>query len=316
MGSLAGMRGSEAEQETSESSCEVVASPHNVAARVYSLVAEKKKKAKSWEPRGGSNSSIQWIRANMHHHQGRSKTKQEDIAGGSSSSSTDSMSPIPRITKSISESIPTFVPTRRGTPETKRDLEPAAKENDADIFAVHGKYACIIMRPFALRKVIWDLIGVVFLLWTIVLTPLRLGFDVEDFCPSSIWIWEFTIDCFFMMDLVLNFFTAVYVESDTGNMLSSDMCDIAWDYLKHWFLIDLVSSLPVDAILALALEGCNGAPDSSESSSKLGALSMIRILRLVKLFRIFRALKLQARSARPLPSRNRQQCHHKSLSLA
>ena len=206
--------------------------------------------------------------------------------------------------RTSTRAVPTFERSQRRSAESRRDLQRTqpSKEHDDSSFAVLGKFACIIIPPFSPRKMIWDMIGVALLQWTIILTPLRLGFDVEDFCPSSIWVWEFTIDCFFMMDLMLNFFTAVYVESDGAPALSSDMCDIARDYLKHWFSIDLVSSLPVDAILSLVLEGCNGAPNSSESSSKLGALSMVRILRLVKLFRIFRALKLQARSARCIPS--------------
>lgn len=68
-----------------------------------------------------------------------------------------------------------------------------------------------IIRPDSTRKLWWDAYAVIILIYAVIVAPLRLSFDVEDYCPSSVWILEAVIDVCFVIDLVLNFFTAVYV---------------------------------------------------------------------------------------------------------
>ena len=77
-----------------------------------------------------------------------------------------------------------------------------------------GAVPCYILHPGAVKKLWWDAFAVLILIYAVVLSPLRLGFDIEDFCPSSIWIFEAFVDCAFVVDLLLNFFTAVYVDGE------------------------------------------------------------------------------------------------------
>ena len=37
-------------------------------------------------------------------------------------------------------------------------------------------------------KVSWDMWALVILMYTVVIAPLRLGFDMTDYCPNSIWV--------------------------------------------------------------------------------------------------------------------------------
>ena len=74
------------------------------------------------------------------------------------------------------------------------------------------------------------------LIWTAIYIPYRLAF--LDQVGRGIFILECVIDCFFMMDIIINFFTA-YHEND--DILVVDHKKIALRYIKSWFLIDLIS---------------------------------------------------------------------------
>lgn len=54
-----------------------------------------------------------------------------------------------------------------------------------------------------------------------------------------------TIDSLFCLDVILNFFTAF--EDENGELVVSKE-KIAKYYLKSWFLVDLVSSIPISAL--------------------------------------------------------------------
>ena len=170
-----------------------------------------------------------------------------------------------------------------------------------------------IVHPGCFGKVLWDTFAVLILVYTVVLAPLKLGFDVEDYCPSGLWWWEAIIDTTFFCDMLLNFVTAVYVDDDKGGMpLSTSLPTIACTYLRSWFAVDFVSSMPVDLFMSIIVHGCSGAPyggiagapyvadvngTAADSSAleALGLLRMVRILRLVKLLKILRVLRLQQR---------------------
>ena len=59
-------------------------------------------------------------------------------------------------------------------------------------------------------------------------------------------------------------------------------------YLRGWFLIDLVSSIPLEIITAILVSLDGGAGDGEGTG-----LRLLRALRLVRLLRLLRLLKLQ-----------------------
>lgn len=160
----------------------------------------------------------------------------------------------------------------------------------------------VVLRPDSSFKVAWDLFAVSILLYTIVVAPLRVAFEIEDFCPAPIWLWETVVDIAFIIDLLLNFVTATYTTLASGVKLTFSFRIVATQYLKSWFLIDLASSVPIDMILSLSMHGCVGRTadeaaailaDDPSGGTKL--IRLVRVLRLVKLFKILRVLKLQNR---------------------
>ena len=116
------------------------------------------------------------------------------------------------------------------------------------------------MHPGSAFKLWWDIMAVLALIFAVVFAPFRLAFDVEDYCPSAIWVVEALIDILFVLDLCQNFFTAVYItDAKTGDTyLSSRMVTIAKSYLAGWFWVDFVSSVPIDLVMSISVHGCVG----------------------------------------------------------
>lgn len=76
--------------------------------------------------------------------------------------------------------------------------------------------------------------------FALIFSPFRLAFY-----GSSLAGWggiELGVDAVFVVDLVLNFFTAYF---DSDERLVDNPKSIAWGYLRSWFLVDLVSVAPV-----------------------------------------------------------------------
>lgn len=90
----------------------------------------------------------------------------------------------------------------------------------------------------------WDLSLFVAIIYQSLSLPMRIAFEIstDDF---SFYL-ETAIDSMFIMDVVLNFNTGFY----EANTIITDRWEIAKDYLKFWFWIDLLSSIPYTWIFA------------------------------------------------------------------
>eukprot|EP00854_Cymbomonas_tetramitiformis_P008696 gene8696-10318_t len=116
-------------------------------------------------------------------------------------------------------------------------------------------------------------------MYSILVIPLRIGFDVNVAFTSSIFIFECVIDCLFATDMILNFFTGYYDETET---LVANRRKIALHYLRGWFLIDLLSTVPIDVLVEITVGG----------GDNLASLRLVRILRLARLLKLARLSKL------------------------
>ena len=100
---------------------------------------------------------------------------------------------------------------------------------------------------------------------------------------SLYWI-NLSCDIIFMVDIIKNL-NMGYVD-ETGTIIM-DRGRAMKTYVKTWFLIDAVSSVPVSEILELA----GGGGDNPMLSSKK-ALKMLRLVRMTKLVKLLRASQL------------------------
>ena len=141
-----------------------------------------------------------------------------------------------------------------------------------------------VIFPSSRSKFSWDSFNFLVLLYSVFEIPYSLGFEIT-LCEDT---WQdklnLCIDCIFLCDTAVNFFTA-YFDEDVG-IFEVRPSLIALRYLKGWFLFDLGSSLPIDQIVCSILE---------HSDSQSVSIRLIRIFRVVKVLRIVRMLRLAAR---------------------
>jgi hypothetical protein len=106
------------------------------------------------------------------------------------------------------------------------------------------RQGCLIY-PSDPRKIYWDVLIVLMLLVACTIIPARLAFvDKTDIFWEAIF---YTLDFFFFIDIIVMFFS---VQEDRKKMLEiTDRGTIIVNYLKGWFLIDLISIIPLDLIL-------------------------------------------------------------------
>ena len=130
-------------------------------------------------------------------------------------------------------------------------------------------------RTWYMRK--WDLVTLVLLLFTAVVTPVEVAFLETSMWSIMFWINR-SVDALFVIDIFLNFFVAV-VDPEDGQLVFHHPTIIK-TYLKGWFTIDVISVMPFDMLSLIFNNGEVG---------KLKILRVLRLLRLMKLLRILRA---------------------------
>eukprot|EP01043_Picozoa_sp_COSAG02_P083297 COSAG02_NODE_21344_length_792_cov_1.113997_1_plen_173_part_10 len=126
-------------------------------------------------------------------------------------------------------------------------------------------------------------------IWVAIVVPYRLGFDIT----VHLWSWTFwmdaLIDLFFISDLILNFRTAYYLP--TG-FLETNVREIRRHYLRTWFFVDFIASLPMTYVSAVTT-ALSGEDDMSEGGSRL--VRSTRVIRLSKLLRMARLKRIIGR---------------------
>ena len=158
-----------------------------------------------------------------------------------------------------------------------RDLR--RKEGDDHAHSESGRRKHGTMDPTDTFRLTWNLVQGMILIYVAIAVPFRIGFDIELETYTNGWWFEAVVDAFFIMDMVLNFFTGYYDEDDALEMRRV----MIWKhYLKSWFIIDLVSCLPIQYVMiALDMDGESGA-----TSQHTKLLKGLRLFRLAKLLRL------------------------------
>ncbi|KAG0723922.1 Potassium/sodium hyperpolarization-activated cyclic nucleotide-gated channel 4 [Chionoecetes opilio] len=130
----------------------------------------------------------------------------------------------------------------------------------------------------------WDLCMLFLLVANLIILPVAISFFNDDL--STRWIaFNCLSDTIFLIDIVVNFRTGI-MQQDNSEQVILDPKLIAKNYLKTWFFLDLISSVPLDYIFLIFNQ------DFSESFQILHAGRALRILRLAKLLSLVRLLRL------------------------
>ena len=95
-----------------------------------------------------------------------------------------------------------------------------------------------IILPESGYKEIWDIYIILITLFIGIEVPLRLAFTYPT-GPSIFWA-ELLISVSFALDIYINFNTAY----KSGNRYITSKSKIASKYLRGWFIIDLLATIP------------------------------------------------------------------------
>jgi CRP-like cAMP-binding protein len=130
-----------------------------------------------------------------------------------------------------------------------------------------------VINPHCTYKILFDLLVGLFVLMSAITLPYRLGFGIPtDLAWSSA---DAITEIIFFFDLVIAFFTA-YEQSDY--VLNTVHKNIARRYLKSWFIVDVISTIPLYRL--------------QSSSRGAAVLRLFKTLKISKMFRMFRLMRL------------------------
>jgi len=128
-----------------------------------------------------------------------------------------------------------------------------------------------IIDPQTEYKIAWDVFLGILTVASVVLVPLQMGLELDTPAWEAV---DLTFTAFFFLDILANFRTAFVNDNGVHDTLPAH---IARNYLRSWFLIDFVSTAPIEYLAG--------------SASKMARL--IRLFRILKLFRLFKLKRLQ-----------------------
>lgn len=140
-----------------------------------------------------------------------------------------------------------------------------------------------IIHPFSTFRWYWDILLVIFISLHVLLLPVNIAFLSDDLSLHWLVINGMS-DLFFVIDIFLNFRTGL-VDPNNKDEVILDPVIIRLTYLKGWFIIDLLSSLPFDYAYFIA-------SSTSTEQTLLKASRALRILKLAKVLSLLRLLRV------------------------
>ena len=171
------------------------------------------------------------------------------------------------------------------TSDWMRDTEELGNTEERE---KEAKAKPFFFHPDMKFRTVWDLVQVVLLLYLLIGVPITIAFELDvKFASPQFW-FDMCVDFYFVTDIIINFRTPFY---DERNMLEIDERAIAMDYLKSWFVLDLITCFPISYIM-LAI---NRDTDAASQGKNIRALRILRLLKLGKLLRMARLVRMADR---------------------
>ena len=104
-----------------------------------------------------------------------------------------------------------------------------------------------IILHYSVFKATWDWLILILTFYTSIMVPYNAAFDSKTMDDVPLLVVDSIVDVIFFIDIILNFHTTFVGPS--GEVVS-DPKIIRMNYLKSWFVIDLLSCLPYDVFNA------------------------------------------------------------------
>lgn len=144
---------------------------------------------------------------------------------------------------------------------------------------IYEIWQALIVSPTAKKRLVWDLISMVCLLWDCITIPLQV-FDRPESDLTEVMAWMTRV--FWTFDIPASFFTGCLLPN--GDVEHRPAC-IAMKYSRSWFIIDL---------FVVGSDWAIGITEAMGDSMRLGAG---RLMRMFRIFRLMRIMKLPEKVA-------------------
>ncbi|XP_065836457.1 potassium/sodium hyperpolarization-activated cyclic nucleotide-gated channel 3-like isoform X2 [Oscarella lobularis] len=146
-----------------------------------------------------------------------------------------------------------------------------------------------IIHPCSVFRMYWDILTLIILALNLILLPLVIAFFSDQKLSTHWIVLNSLTDIVFLLDVVVNFRTGFLTDGHSHEIVNLDSKAIAIRYLKTWFVLDAVASLPIDNIVNIFLDD---ESYSDNVSHLLRASKALKVLRLAKLLSLLRLLRL------------------------
>jgi len=173
-----------------------------------------------------------------------------------------------------------FAKTHGSLHHTKLQGE-AANHEKVQVIQYNGFMGRLILKPDRTERIVWELIGSMFIAYDLVVVPLSLVFSPPD--GWFVFLMDYLSLCFWTINIPATFLVGV-VKDGVLIMVPSK---IAWNYLKTWLLVDLFVVVP-DWVFTFLRQFWGDGQGVDGDFVKL-----LRMLRLTRTLRLLRLLKLK-----------------------
>lgn len=186
----------------------------------------------------------------------------------------------------------------------KRRVSPSVFDLDTDeLVRLHEEAERLVEFPATARSLdphgacsrVWQLLMIPAMIFSSLMAPFEIFFELDEACAL---VWPtLVLDAYFYFDLVVNFHTG-YFDHDARRFVTGRW-DVARGYLRGWFAVDFLASVPRDMLYAhvegLYFNHC-GLPMQDDDQKTLPFdLSPLDCLRLLRVLRVFRLGRIVSR---------------------
>jgi len=142
--------------------------------------------------------------------------------------------------------------------------------------------------PDGRPKTIWDLVTTLLLVLTLFEIPLEIAF-LDAGCEfTNLTAFNLVVDIIFCLDIAVAFHTGFMIKVGGQDILEDNHYLIAQRYMRGWFAVDFVSSIPLERFVCLALTETEATADEGQESSGTDVLKVFKVARFLKLVRLVR----------------------------
>ena len=141
-------------------------------------------------------------------------------------------------------------------------------------------------EPDGAFLLIWDIITIIFIFYEMVMIPFNLCFRVDE--NDVITTLSYIIDSFFIADMLISFNTGYYSK---GNLVKARN-RIARHYIRMWFWLDLVATVPINWFIPGVNEDSSifSLTDETDNAHVKRAVDIFRAIRLIRVLKVGRIL--------------------------